>query len=139
MKPSIVTKLDHLSERLVEINQLLMQEGSTANMDNYRKLNREHAELTPVVELYHRYQQALLDISSAQEMMSDPDMKEFAQEEINNAKTMAKPAPLPTCRISSTGSRETTANATAPDESSTPIRFHMPDQTTAMCGSSECV
>ena len=88
MKPSIVTKLDHLSERLVEINQLLMQEGSTANMDNYRKLNREHAELTPVVELYHRYQQALLDISSAQEMMSDPDMKEFAQEEINNAKTI---------------------------------------------------
>jgi len=88
LKPSIVTKLDHLSERLVEINQLLMQEGSTANMDNYRKLNREHAELTPVVELYHRYQQALLDISSAQEMMSDPDMKEFAQEEINNAKTI---------------------------------------------------
>lgn len=88
MKPSIVTKLDHLSERLVEINQLLMQEGSTANMDNYRKLNREHAELTPVVELYHRYQQAQLDISSAQEMMSDPDMKEFAQEEISNAKSI---------------------------------------------------
>jgi len=88
LKPSIVTKLDHLSERLVEINQLLMQEGSTANMDNYRKLNREHAELTPVVELYHRYQQAQLDISSAQEMMSDPDMKEFAQEEISNAKSI---------------------------------------------------
>jgi peptide chain release factor 1 len=88
LKPSIVTKLDHLSERLVEINQLLMQEGSTANMDNYRKLNREHAELTPVVELYHRYQQAQLDISSAQEMMSDPDMKEFAQEEISNAKAI---------------------------------------------------
>lgn len=88
MKPSMLTKLDHLSERLVEINQLLMQEGSTANMDNYRKLNREHAELTPVVELYHRYQQAQKDISSAQEMMSDPDMKEFAQEEINNAKSI---------------------------------------------------
>lgn len=88
MKPSMLTKLDHLSERLVEINQLLMQEGSTANMDNYRKLNREHAELTPVVELYHRYQLAQQDISSAQEMMSDPDMKEFAQEEISNAKTI---------------------------------------------------
>jgi peptide chain release factor 1 len=84
----MLTKLDHLSERLVEINQLLMQEGSTANMDNYRKLNREHAELTPVVELYHRYQLAQQDISSAQEMMSDPDMKEFAQEEISNAKTI---------------------------------------------------
>ena len=84
----MLTKLDHLSERLVEINQLLMQEGSTANMDNYRKLNREHAELTPVVELYYRYQQAQQDISSAQEMMSDPEMKEFAQEEISNAKNV---------------------------------------------------
>ncbi|PRC94234.1 prfA: peptide chain release factor 1 [Solimicrobium silvestre] len=84
----MLTKLDHLAERLVEINQLLMQEGSTSNMDNYRKLNREHAELTPVVELYHRYQQTQLDIDSAQEMMSDPDMKEFAQEEIANAKAV---------------------------------------------------
>jgi len=88
MKPSLLTKLDHLSERLVEINQLLMQEGSTANMDSYRKLNREHAELTPVVELYHRYQQAQTDIASAQEMLSDPEMKEFAQEEIAGAKNI---------------------------------------------------
>jgi len=84
----MLSKLDHLAERLVEINQLLMQEGSTSNMDNYRKLNREHSELTPVVELYHRYQQAQVDIDSAQEMMSDPDMKEFAQEEIVNAKAV---------------------------------------------------
>ncbi len=88
MKPSMLTKLDHLAERLVEISQLLMQEGSTANMENYRKLNREHAELTPVVELYHRYQRAQTDIASAQEMLSDPDMKEFAQEEIASAKTV---------------------------------------------------
>ncbi len=86
LKPSMLTKLDHLSERLVEINHLLMQEGSTSNMDNYRKLNREHAELTPVVELYHRYQQAQTDIGSAQEMLSDPEMKDFAQDEINAAK-----------------------------------------------------
>lgn len=88
MKPSLLTKLDHLAERLVEINQLLMQEGSTSDMDNYRKLNREYAELTPVVELYHRYRQAQVDIDSAQEMMSDPEMKEFAQEEITNAKNV---------------------------------------------------
>lgn len=84
----MLTKLDHLAERLVEINQLLMQEGVTSDMDNYRKLNREYAELTPVVELYHRYQQAQLDINEAQEMMLDPDMKEFAQEEIANAKNV---------------------------------------------------
>src|ERR1700733_1094089 len=57
----------------------------------------------------------------------------------NRAKTMAKPAPLPTCRISSTGSSERNENANPPDEVSTPIRFHIPDHTTAMFGSSECV
>ncbi len=33
---------------------------------------------------------------------------------INSANTIAKPAPLPTCRISSTGSSEMMPNATAP-------------------------
>ncbi|WP_394779952.1 peptide chain release factor 1 [Undibacterium sp.] len=86
MKPSMLSKLDQLAERLVEVNQLLNQEGSTNDMDTYRKLNREHAELGPLVELYQNYQQAQTDIDAAQEMMADPDMKEFAQEEISAAK-----------------------------------------------------
>jgi hypothetical protein len=49
---------------------------------------------------------------------------------INSAKTMAKPALLPTCKISSTGSNETMPNATAPDDSKTPSRLNIPDQTT---------
>ena len=57
----------------------------------------------------------------------------------SNAKTMAKPAPLPTCRISSTGSSEMIPKATAPVETTTPRKFQNPDQTTATCGSSECV
>jgi hypothetical protein len=52
--------------------------------------------------------------------------------EIRSANTMAKPALLPTCRINSTGSSDTMPKATAPLESSTPIRLKMPDQTTAM-------
>ena len=50
---------------------------------------------------------------------------------ISSAKTIAKPAPVPTCRISSTGSSDTMPNATAPRETSTPRKFQMPDQTTA--------
>ena len=51
---------------------------------------------------------------------------------ISRANTMAKPAPLPTCRISSTGSSDTMPKATAPVDSRTPNRLNMPDQTTAM-------
>jgi peptide chain release factor 1 len=86
MKPSMLAKLDQLAERLEELNNLLMQQEATSDMDNYRKMTREHAELGPLVALYLTYSQASNDIVTAQELLSDPDMKEFAQEEINGAK-----------------------------------------------------
>src|SRR3984885_15703332 len=52
--------------------------------------------------------------------------------ETSKAKTIANPAPEPTLRISSTGSSDTTAKATAPEDNSTPIRFHVPDHITAI-------
>ena len=58
---------------------------------------------------------------------------------ISSANTIAKPAPEPTCRISSTGSSEMMPKATAPVEVSTPMKFHAPDQATARWGSSEWV
>src|SRR5271166_2729936 len=50
---------------------------------------------------------------------------------ISKAKTIAKPAEEPTCRINSTGSSETMLKATAPVENSTPRKLKKPDQMTA--------
>ncbi|RXZ33885.1 peptide chain release factor 1 [Oxalobacteraceae bacterium CAVE-383] len=86
MKPSMLAKLDQLTERLQELNDLLMQEDATANMDNYRKMTREHAELGPLVTLYNTYKQANDDAVAAQDMLSDPEMKDFALDEIADAK-----------------------------------------------------
>ena len=58
---------------------------------------------------------------------------------INSAKTMAKPALLPTCRINSTGNSDTMPNATAPDDNRTPMRLNAPDHTTATGAGSERV
>lgn len=82
----MLAKLDQLAERLDEVGHLLMQEGATNDMDSYRKLNREHAELDPLVALYKNYQQAQSDLDEAQDMLNDPDMKAFAQDEIEAAK-----------------------------------------------------
>lgn len=87
MKPSMLAKLDQLTERLEELNNLLMQEGVTSDMENYRKLTREHAELGPLVGLYQSYRQADDDIKAAQDMLSEPEMKEMALEEITAAKS----------------------------------------------------
>ena len=86
MKPSILEKLQQLSDRLEEVTQLLGSPDITDDMDNYRKLTREHAEITPVVETFNQYRLAQNDIIEAEEMLSDPDMKDFAAEEIEAAK-----------------------------------------------------
>jgi len=82
MKPNIAAKLAQLCDRLHEINQLLCAEDATNDMDAYLKLNRERAELEPVVELFKNYQACEENIAAAQEMAEDPEMRDFAQEEI---------------------------------------------------------
>jgi peptide chain release factor 1 len=86
VKPSIASKLGNLTARLEEINRLLASEGVTADLDNYRKLTREHAEIAPVVELFDAYRRSEDDIHAAEEMSADPTMREFAESEIKHAR-----------------------------------------------------
>jgi hypothetical protein len=58
---------------------------------------------------------------------------------IRSAKTIAKPALLPTCRINSTGRSEMIPKATAPEDASTPAKLNIPDQTTAKFAGSDRV
>ncbi|HZP87100.1 MAG TPA: peptide chain release factor 1 [Burkholderiales bacterium] len=86
MKPSIAVKLAQLSDRLAEVNRLLSSEEATADMDAFRRLSREHAELQPVVSLYDAYLRNKAEIASAQEMTADPEMKELAEAEVREGK-----------------------------------------------------
>jgi len=51
-------------------------------------LLREKNELEPVVETYRAYNQACRDMEDAQELMSDPEMREFCQESYQEAKVL---------------------------------------------------
>lgn len=82
MKTSIEAKLAQLSQRLEELTHKLSDPEVTADLDNYRRLTREHAELTPVVAQYQAYQQCVRDSETALEMATDPTMREFAENEI---------------------------------------------------------
>ncbi|RBL65993.1 peptide chain release factor 1, partial [Pseudomonas sp. MWU13-2625] len=86
MKASIATRLAQLPDRLEEVTHLLASETATQNMEAFKKLTREHAELTPVVEAFAAYRQCEGDIAAAEEMLADPEMKEFAQAEIPEGK-----------------------------------------------------
>jgi peptide chain release factor 1 len=86
MKPSIAVKLERLTQRLAELDRLLSSEDATRDLDLYRKLNQEHSEITPVVELFRRFTDADRDAHAAEEMLRDPEMKAFAEEEIKAAR-----------------------------------------------------
>jgi peptide chain release factor 1 len=82
MKSSIAAKLDQKRQRLSDISVLLSSEGATRDMDQFRKLSREHAELEPVVALFNKYRDTEQHVAEAQELLSDPEVKGYAESEI---------------------------------------------------------
>lgn len=86
MKTSMQSKLDQLTIRLAELNDLLSRENVTADLDQYRKLTREHAEIGPVVEHYAQWRQARADELAAQELLADASMRDFAEDELRGAR-----------------------------------------------------
>ena len=87
MKSSLAAKLTQLSARLEDLNGLLSAPDVTRDLDRYRGLSREHAEIAPVVARYRDWQQAERDLATAQDLAADPEMKPLAEDEIRVVKT----------------------------------------------------
>ena len=86
MKALLRNRLDGFAARLEELNALLAAENAARDLDQFRKLSREHAELSQIVERYGRYRDAERDAAAAREMAADPAMKAFADEELKTAR-----------------------------------------------------
>ncbi|ARP78674.1 peptide chain release factor 1 [Bordetella genomosp. 6] len=86
MKPSMRSRLEQLAHRLIEVDALLAEPETAADMDRFRKLSRERAELEPVVEAFNAFLGVEADVATAQEMLSDPDMKAMAEDEIKTGR-----------------------------------------------------
>ncbi len=80
------SRLEHLCNRLIEVDALLAQPETASDMDRFRKLSRERAELEPVVEAFTAFARTEEDLATAQEMLSDPDMKAMAEDEIKSGR-----------------------------------------------------
>jgi peptide chain release factor 1 len=85
MLHSLELRLTQLVNRLSELDARLADPTVTNDLNAYRALTKEHAELSPLIARYHELQQAQQDLATAQELAADPDMKDFAQEEISAA------------------------------------------------------
>ncbi len=86
MKASFINKLEQLSFRHEELDALLAAEDATRDMDHYRRLTREHADIGPVVALFRAFRRAESDLRSATELLADPEMRELAEAEVETAR-----------------------------------------------------
>ncbi len=87
MQTFLRSQLQRFAQRLEELDFLLSREDIMSDMAQYRKISREHAEVTAVAGRYARFVQREADLAEAQEMLTDPEMADMAQEEIAGATT----------------------------------------------------
>ena len=82
-------KLRAIEEKFISLESRMQQPEVYTDPALYAKLAREQKEITPVVEAYRRYMKHTADIESATELLSDPDLRDLAQEELEEAKAAA--------------------------------------------------
>ncbi|TFH28067.1 MAG: peptide chain release factor 1 [Myxococcales bacterium] len=75
-------KLESLSARYREIEELLCQPNVASDAKRYTALTKERAELQSVVEAYASYGQVIEDLAGHRAALSDPDLRELATDEI---------------------------------------------------------
>lgn len=79
-------RLDTIVKRNQELEKSLSASDITADMTRYRKLSKEFSDTNLICEVYRKYLGHIKNIEEAQQMSSEPEMVDIANEEINSNK-----------------------------------------------------
>jgi hypothetical protein len=88
MKESLRLRLDQLCDRHEELEALLADVEVISDNKRFRNLSREHNDLSEITDVWKKYKQAEEDIETAEAMLTDPDFKDMAVEEIKENKAL---------------------------------------------------
>ena len=86
----MLDKLRSVADRYEELCFKSEQPDFYTDPQKAAKLLREKNDLEPIVEAYHSYHAALQEMADAQELMGDPEMKDFCQETFQSAKAKSE-------------------------------------------------
>ena len=81
----MLDKLKQLDNRYSELNTRMENGEIYSDPAAYTKCVKEMKELEPIVTAYREYEKCRGDMLDAKELMSDPELKDMAQEEYNEA------------------------------------------------------
>ncbi len=82
----MLSKLQAVENRFEELCAKSEQPDFYADPQKAAKLLRERNDLEPIVDAYRAYRQAEKDMNEAQELMSDPEMRELCQQTYKESK-----------------------------------------------------
>lgn len=80
----MLDKIEELERRFQELEALLSDPAIIGNQPEFRKLSREHADLSPLVDVYRRYRKVMEEMEENRELLADPEMRDMAEEELNS-------------------------------------------------------
>ncbi len=75
-------QIEDIERRLQELEALLSDPSVISNQTEFRRLSREHSDISELVETYRRWRKVSEEISDNREMLSDSEMREMAEEEL---------------------------------------------------------
>lgn len=79
-------KLEAVEKRYEELNKKIADPEVIARTHEWTEYMKEHSEIEEVVLKYKEYKRTEQALKEAEEMMSDPEMKELAEEEASKAR-----------------------------------------------------
>lgn len=80
----MIERLEAIEKRFLELNEELMNPDNISNVKKTLGLTKEQAGLREAYEAYQEYKQINEDIDSAKEMLKDPELSDFAKEELES-------------------------------------------------------
>ncbi len=84
---TLIQKLDAVERRHEEITQRLAEPGVLGDQGEYQRLARLHAELSALVDEYHRFKKLLRELEEARALLRetiDPEMRALAEAELKD-------------------------------------------------------
>jgi peptide chain release factor 1 len=85
----MLDRLEKVRERYDQLTSLLSDPVVLANQERLRRLSKEHSDLAPLIRVYNVYRkerQNLAGLKEITETSSDPDMKQLAYGELEEAR-----------------------------------------------------
>lgn len=78
--------LEEIESKYEELTKNISNPEVIANQDEWRKMMKEQSELEPIVSKYREYKTVKQNYEEAKELIKDPEMKDLAEEEMQEAK-----------------------------------------------------